>query len=247
MFMTKNENDHGVNTFSSEGRLFQVEYATEAMKLGSTVVGIRTNEGVVIAVEKRISSPLMISSSIEKIIEIDDHIGAAVSGLTADARTLIDNARLEAQNHRFMYDEPINVEVVSQAISDLSLRFGEGSGKKKMMSRPFGVALLVAGVDETGPRLFQTDPSGMFLEFYAKATGAGTEAAQSILHEKYKKEMTLREAEVLALSTLKQVMEEKLSAKNVEVALVTVEKKKFEVMNEEFIESLIKEIKDEII
>ncbi|BFU18659.1 proteasome subunit alpha type 5 putative [Entamoeba histolytica] len=247
MFMTKNENDHGVNTFSSEGRLFQVEYATEAMKLGSTVIGIQTKEGVVLAVEKRISSPLMLGSSIEKIIEIDDHIGAAVSGLTADARTLIDNARLEAQNHRFMYDEPINVEVVAQAISDLSLRFGEGSRKKKVMSRPFGVALLIAGVDETGPRLFQTDPSGMFIEFYAKATGAGTEAAQSILHEKYNKSMTLREAEILALSTLKQVMEEKLNSKNVEVALVTVEKKKFEIMDTAFIENLIGEIKEELI
>lgn len=122
-----------MNTFSSEGRLFQVEYAMEAMKLGSTIVGVRTDEGVVLAVEKRVSSPLMISSSIEKIIKVDEHIGAAISGLTADARTLVDNARLEAQNHRFMYNEPIKVEVVAQAISDISLRFGEGSGKKKLM------------------------------------------------------------------------------------------------------------------
>ncbi|KAL7717687.1 Proteasome subunit alpha type-5 [Entamoeba marina] len=237
MFLTKNENDHGVNTFSSEGRLFQVEYATEAMKLGSTVIGIQTSEGVVLAVEKRISSPLMLGSSIEKIIEIDTHIGAAVSGLTADARTLIDNARLESQNHRFMYNEVINVEVIAQAISDLSLRFGEGGKKKKIMSRPFGVALLIAGVDETGPKLFQTDPSGMFLEFYAKAIGAGTEAAQALLHEKYHKSMTLRQAEVLALSTLKQVMEEKLSSKNVE----------FEVMNVEFVDNLIAELTDDLI
>ncbi|KAL7722315.1 Proteasome subunit alpha type-5 [Entamoeba marina] len=233
MFLTKNENDHGVNTFSSEGRLFQVEYATEAMKLGSTVIGIQTSEGVVLAVEN--------------IIEIDTHIGAAVSGLTADARTLIDNARLESQNHRFMYNEVINVEVIAQAISDLSLRFGEGGKKKKIMSRPFGVALLIAGVDETGPKLFQTDPSGMFLEFYAKAIGAGTEAAQALLHEKYHKSMTLRQAEVLALSTLKQVMEEKLSSKNVEVALVTTESKKFEVMNVEFVDNLIAELTDDLI
>ena len=241
MFMTKNDNDHGVNTFSSEGRLFQVEYASEAIKFGSTVIGIRTNYGVVLCVEKRIASPLMVTTSIEKIMKLDDHIGAAVSGLVADSRTLIDNGRLEAQNHRFLYDEPINVETIAQAISDLSLRFGEGR-KKKTMSRPFGVALLIAGVDETGARLFTTDPSGMYIEFYAKASGAGMEAAQSILHEKYKKEMTLREAEILAISTLKQVMEEKISSKNVELALITVEKKKFEVMEKEYIEELIKEI-----
>ena len=226
--------------------MYQVEYATEAMKLGSTVIGIQTREGVVLAVEKRISSPLMLSSSIEKILEIDTHIGAAVSGLTADARTLIDNARLEAQNHKFMYGEEINVEVVAQAVSDLSLRFGEGGRKKKMMSRPFGVALLIAGVDETGPRLFQTDPSGMYLEFHTKATGAGTEAAQSILHEKYNKSMTLHEAEILALSTLKQVMEEKLSSKNVEIAEVRTETKAFKIMETAYIEDLIKELKEEI-
>ena len=157
-------------------------------------------------------------------MKLDEHIGAAVSGLVADSRTLIDNGRLEAQNHRFLYDEPINVETIAQAISDLSLRFGEGR-KKKTMSRPFGVALLIAGVDETGARLFTTDPSGMYIEFYAKASGAGMEAAQSILHEKYKKEMTLREAEILAISTLKQVMEEKISSKNVELALITVERR----------------------
>ena len=246
MFMTKNDNDHGVNTFSSEGRLFQVEYASEAIKCGSTVIGIRTNEGVVLCVEKRVPSPLMVSTSIEKIMLLDKHIGAAVCGLTADSRTLIDNGRLEAQNHRFLYDEPIAVEAIAQAISDLSLRFGEG-GKKKLMSRPFGVALLIAGVDETGARLFTTDPSGMYIEFYDKASGAGMEAAQSLLHEKYKKDMSLREAERLAVSTLKQVMEEKISSKNVEIGLITVEKKMFEIMNKEFVEELLKEIKDEVI
>ena len=92
--------DRGVNTFSPEGRLFQVEYALEAIKLGSTTVGITTPEGVVLGVEKRVQSPLLESSSIEKIIEIDQHIGAAMSGLTADARTMIDHARVTSQVRR---------------------------------------------------------------------------------------------------------------------------------------------------
>ncbi|TFY80229.1 hypothetical protein EWM64_g3782 [Hericium alpestre] len=154
MFLTRSEYDRGVNTFSPEGRLFQVEYAIEAIKLGSTTVGIRTPEGVVLGVEKRVQSPLLESKSIEKIMEIDRHLGCAMSGLTADARTMIDHARVTAQNHAFTYDENIKVESVTQAVCDLALRFGESvHDEEAMMSRPFGVALLIAGIDELGPQL----------------------------------------------------------------------------------------------
>ena len=107
MYQTRSEYDRGVNTFSPEGRLFQVEYAIEAVKLGSTAVGIHTAMGVVLAVERRLTSPLLEPSSVVKILEVDSHIGAAVSGLIGDARTLIDHARVEAQNHRFTFDEVI--------------------------------------------------------------------------------------------------------------------------------------------
>jgi 20S proteasome subunit alpha 5 len=114
MYLTRSEYDRGVNTFSPEGRLFQVEYAIEAIKLGSTAVGMQTKEGVVLAVEKRLTSPLLDPTSVEKIAEIDSHVGAAMSGLVADARTLVDHARVEAQNHSFTYDEPIGVEALTQ-------------------------------------------------------------------------------------------------------------------------------------
>ncbi|CAM9488904.1 unnamed protein product [Heterosigma akashiwo] len=220
MFLTRTEYDRGVNTFSPEGRLFQVEYAIEAIKLGSTAVGIKTNEGVVLAVEKRLTSPLLEPSSVEKIMEIDSHIGAAMSGLIADARTLIDHARVEAQNHRFTYDEPVRIEALTQAICDLALSFGEG-GKEKKMSRPFGVALLMAGCDDKGPQLFFSEPSGTFVEYKAKAIGAGSEGAQSTLEESYSESFTMEEAENLAVTVLKQVMEEKINSENVEVASVT--------------------------
>ena len=116
MYLTRSEYDRGVNTFSPEGRLFQVEYAIEAIKLGSTAVGIQTKEGCVLAVEKRLTSPLLDPASVEKIAEIDVHIGAAMSGLVADARTLVDHARVEAQNHTFTYDEPIGVEALTQGM-----------------------------------------------------------------------------------------------------------------------------------
>jgi 20S proteasome subunit alpha 5 len=229
MFLNNSAYDRGPNTFSPEGRLFQVEYAIEAIKLGSTAVGIMSKEGVILAVEKRLTSKLLIPSSVEKIMEVDRHVGAAMSGLAADARLLVDHARVEAQNHTFTYDEPMRVESLTQALCDLALGFGESSEgmsdaeRAKKMSRPYGVALLLAGYDEEGPQLFHSDPSGTYTRYKAKAIGSGAEGAQTSLQESYHAGMTLAEAETLAIATLKEVMEEKLDHTNVEVASVTKE------------------------
>lgn len=198
--------------------MFQVEYAIEAIKLGSTAIGICVQDGVVLAVEKRITSPLLEPSSIEKIMKVDDHMACAMSGLTADARTLIDHARKVTQNHTFTYDEPMPVESTTQSLCDLALRFGED--EEESMSRPFGVALLVGGWDADGPQLFHTDPSGTFVSYKAKAIGSGSEGAQVALQENYKEDMTLSEAQILAVSTLKQVMEEKVNSLNIDVATI---------------------------
>ena len=123
-----------------------------------------------LAVEKRLTSPLLEQSSVEKIMEIDSHIAAAISGLTADARTLVEHARVEAANHRFTYDEPMRVESLTQSICDLAMSFGEGGDENKSkMSRPFGVSLLIAGVDSSGTtRLFHADPSGTYVAYEAQ-------------------------------------------------------------------------------
>jgi len=239
MFMSQSEYDRGVSTFSPEGRLYQVEYAMEAIKLGSTTVGICTSQGVVLGVEKRVQSPLLDSSSIEKIMEIDSHIGCAMSGLTADARTMVEHARVNALNHSFTWNEPIRVESVSQAVCDLALRFGESTyDEDAMMSRPFGVALLIAGSDERGPQLFHADPSGTFMRYDAKAIGSGSEAAQAALHESYSKSMTLEEAQDLTLKILKQVMEEKLDYNNVQLAQV-LPAKGFSILSETELKAVI--------
>ncbi|KAK6430261.1 proteasome component pup2 [Oleoguttula sp. CCFEE 5521] len=225
MFIARSEYDRGINTFSPEGRLFQVEYSLEAIKLGSTAIGIQTGEGVVLGVEKRVTSTLLETSSVEKIVEIDKHIGCAISGLQADSRTLIEHARVTSQSHAFNYAEPLSVESCTQSICDLALRFGEGAdGEESIMSRPFGVALLIGGWDEDGPALYHAEPSGTFYRYDAKAIGSGSEGAQAELVNEYHKSLTLKEAEKLALQTLKQVMEEKLDAKNVQLASVTKDK-----------------------
>ncbi|EFX01375.1 proteasome component pup2 [Grosmannia clavigera kw1407] len=233
MFMARSEYDRGINTFSPEGRLFQVEYSLEAIKLGSTAIGVATAEGVILGVEKRVTSTLMEVSSVEKIVEIDRHIGCAMSGLQADARSMVEHARVECQSHAFNYAEPLSVESCTQAICDLALRFGESAdGEDSIMSRPFGVALLIAGYDsdigpdgkEGGPALYHAEPSGTFYRYDAKAIGSGSEGAQAELQNEYHKSLTLADAETLVLKTLKQVMEEKLDEKNVQLASVTKEK-----------------------
>lgn len=235
MYQSSSEYDRNVNTFSPDGRLLQVEYAIEAVKLGSSAIAILCPEGVVFAVEKRLSSPLLIPSSVEKVYAIDDHIGVVMAGLAADGRTMVDHMRVTAQNHRFSFGEPIGVRAVTESVCDLALSFGEGRRKRDgQMSRPFGTALLVSGIDEDGqPYLFHTDPSGTYTRCSARAIGGGSEGAEALLRESYRPDLTLLEAEDLALSTLRQVIQEKLSENNIEVACARASTGKFEIYTAE--------------
>lgn len=156
--------DRAITVFSPDGRLFQVEYAREAVKRGTTAAGIKAKDGVVLIVDKRITSRLIEAESIEKIFQIDEHIGVATSGLVADARALVDRARVEAQINMATYDEPIGVEVLSKKICDHKQTYTQYGGV-----RPYGTALLIAGVDDKHPRLFESDPSGALLEYKATA------------------------------------------------------------------------------
>lgn len=241
MFLTRSEYDRGVNTFSPEGRLFQVEYAIEAIKLGSTAIGIQTAEGVVLGVEKRVTSVLIEPKSIEKINKIDGHIGCAMSGLIGDSRTLVDRARTEAQHHWFTYNEKMSVEGCTQAVSNLALQFGDDDAEAGAMSRPFGVALLVAGVDERGPQLYHLDPSGTFIQHEAMAIGSGAEGAQAALKDVFHKSMTLKDAGKQVLTILKQVMEEKLTSTNIEMVTLTPDTG-FQRMDKEALDRLIADL-----
>jgi len=241
-FAGRSEYDRSVGCWSPDGRLFQIEYAMEAIKLGSTAIGMVTKEGVVLAVEKKIPNTLIVPSSMEKIFEIDGHMGCAMSGLIADARTLVDHARNEAQNHWFTYDEPMSVESCVSSISELALDFSDVSEKKnKTMSRPFGVALLIAGMEPSSgePVLWMSDPSGTYMQYNHYAIGCAQEGANSLLNEQYKPDMTFKEAETLAMTILRQMMEEKMSKTNVEVASVMKGSGKYKFYKPAEIEALI--------
>jgi len=167
-----------------------------------------------------------------------------MSGIVGDARILIDHARVEAQNHRFNYAEPMTIEQITEAVSDLAINFGEGyeGQKRKPMARPYGVALLIAGVDENGPQLYQTDPSGTFQQWQARAIGSGGETAMTLVKEQYHSNMTLVEAERLVLTVLKSVMEEKISLENVELQVVRTDSRRLESRNAEYVDNIIKSL-----
>ncbi len=228
--------DRAITIFSPDGKLYQVQYAQEAVKKGLTAVGIKVSEGVVLAAEKK-KGKLLEETSVEKIFEIDQHVGAAASGLIADARVLVESARIEAQLNRLRYDEPISIASLARYIGDIKQLYTQHGGV-----RPFGVRLLIGGVD-VSPQLYETDPSGAVASYKAHAIGAGSESAIEMLERLYKEDMKLDEAIQLALRVLKVVMEEGISPEVLEVAVVPSATKKFRMLTSDEISSHLGKIK----
>jgi proteasome alpha subunit len=209
--------DRAITVFSPDGRLFQVEYAREAVKRGTTTVGLKFADGVVLIVDKRITSQLIEPGSIEKIFKLDDHVGCATSGLVADARVLVDRARTDAQLNRVTYDENIELETLVKKICDFKQTYTQYGGV-----RPFGTALLIAGRDSTGVHLFETDPSGALMSYKATAIGAGRSQVMEIFEAEYRDTLTKDDAVALGLKALYRATEGKLNASALEIGIVTM-------------------------
>ena len=210
--------DRAITVFSPDGRLFQVEYAREAVKRGTTTVGLKFKDGVVLIVDKRITSQLIEPASIEKIFKIDDHVGVATSGLVADARVLVDRARTDAQMNRVTYDENIEVETLVKKICDFKQTYTQYGGV-----RPFGTALLIAGSDSTGVHLFETDPSGALMSYKATAIGAGRSQVMEVFEQEYRESMSKDDAINLGLKALYRATEGKLNPSALEIGFVLKE------------------------
>ena len=227
--------DRAITVFSPDGRIFQVEYAREAVKRGTTAVGIVYKDGVLLAVDKSIEYSLLVPDSIEKIYQIDEHMGAASSGLIADARRMVEDARLESQRNRIAYDEEISVSELTRRISNTSQVYTQFGG-----IRPFGCALLIAGVNSKGKQLFETDPSGAYTQYLATAIGSGKKDVEKLFEKSYKQNFTKSEAIKLAVSALKQVSAGKFNIKNVNVAVVDESDRLFKNLSTEDIEAALK-------
>src|SRR5512136_154521 len=237
MFSAPGAYDRAITVFSPDGRLFQVEYALETVKRGSTVLGIACPGGVVLAAEERPTSKLQDPSFMWKIFQIDDHIGAAISGLSSDARILVDQARIHAQSNKLTYDEPIDTEVVTKRICDIKQLYTQHAGV-----RPFGVSMIFAGVDKTGPRVFGTHPSGTYRGYKARAEGAGRETVFNILKEEYKEDMTIENATKLVVKCLVKALEARQLPLRIKVATISTETKKMEFLTDEKTEAMLKEL-----
>ncbi|HMB44792.1 MAG TPA: archaeal proteasome endopeptidase complex subunit alpha [Candidatus Methanoperedens sp.] len=214
--------DSAITVFSPDGRLFQVEYAREAVKRGTTALGIKAKDGAILLVDKRATTRLVEMESIEKIFQIDDHIGVATSGLVADARVLVDFARVQAQLNKTTYSEPIGIETIAKEICDFKQSYTQSGGV-----RPFGTSLLIAGIEGDKTRIFETDPSGALLEYKATGIGSGRAEIMEFLEKKYTEDIVLDKAIILGLEALASVAESSLNELNIEIGIIELSTRKF--------------------
>jgi 20S proteasome subunit alpha 6 len=238
--MFRNQYDTDATTFSPNGRLFQVEYAMEAVKQGAGVVGVRSNDFAVIASLKR--APSALASYQQKVFKIDDHMGIGISGLTSDARVLAKHMQTECLNHKFVYDAPMQTSRLVIQVADKAQVFTQKSEK-----RPYGVGLLVVGHDKTGPHLYQVLPNGNYYDYRAIAMGARSQGAKTYLEKVFESFDNLQVDALImhALIALKATSPKPLTARSVTVGFVG-KNTPFTILEDEKVRSHVAAVSDDV-
>ena len=231
--------DRTITMFSPDGRLLQVEYAKKTVRQGSTAIAMTCSDGIILVTDKRVIDSLIVPEAVEKIWQIDSHIGATASGILSDARVLIERAQLKAQQYKITYDSPIDTITIVKDICDLKQICTQSGGL-----RPFGVSVLIAGIDGKTPRLFETDPTGIFFQYRATVIGEGEVEVEEILHKEYKSDITIEEGLKLSLRALKKVLGEDFKIERIDAAYVTIKEQKFTKFPKEKIEKTSAEVKE---
>ena len=214
--------DRTQSMFSPDGRLLQIEYAKKTVRQGTTALGMVSKDGVILISDKRIISKLVVSKSIEKLFQIDEHIGAAVSGLVSDGRILFERAQIKAQQHKVTYDEPIDIQSLVKDICNVKQAYSQYGG-----ARPFGVSLLFAGIDEDGAKLFATEPSGIFFQYNAAAIGEGETEIMDALEKEDKDNLTMEQGFALAISIFKKVLQKEFDINRFCASYIALKDKKY--------------------
>jgi proteasome alpha subunit len=227
--------DRASTMFSPDGRLLQVEYAKKTVSQGTTAIGIVCKDGVVVIADKRVTESLVVPSSVEKVFQIDDHIGSAAAGILSDGRMLIERARLIAQQNKVTYGTPIETITLVKEICDIKQSFTQFGG-----ARPFGVSLLFIGADDGKSSLFVTDPTGIFVEYKATAIGEAENEIKAMLTSQYNDEITVKEGIRMGINMLKKVLGKGFDIKRVDAAYIMGDEKKFVRMEGEDIKKFTK-------
>ncbi len=233
MFMPR-AYDRAITIFSPEGRLYQVEYALELVKRGAPIVGVSCPDGVVVAANETPESKLEDPDYFRKIFQLDEHVCTAIAGLSSDARVLISQGRVFCQSNRLLYDEPVDVEVLARRIGDSTQIYTQHAGV-----RPFGVSMIIGGVDTRGPRVLTTDPSGSYRGYKATAVGRKSDEANKLLEEGYREEMSLGDAIKLGVDAVKIASDGEITSKVIKVAVVPSETKVFRRLEESEVEKYL--------
>ncbi|MHA1194885.1 MAG: archaeal proteasome endopeptidase complex subunit alpha [Promethearchaeota archaeon] len=228
--------DRALTVFSPEGRLFQVEYALEAVRRGTLAVAVKSKNSVCLAAQIKIPTKLMDADSIDKIFQVDEHIGVAISGLHADSRALINYARVQAQSFRLTYDEPVRLSMLVKTIADICQNYTQFGG-----TRPFGCALFFIAIDAGGTQIYTTSPSGIYRAFKAYALGSGEATAREYLAQNYKEDMEFNEIIKLAINALKESIDEDITHENLRLAYIKSEDKKFHICSKDEIKTFLEQ------
>lgn len=192
--------DRAATMFSPEGHLLQVEYAEKTVRLGSSSIGMTCSDGVFILADRRINDKLITPKSANKIYEIDEHIVASVAGIVSDARILVEKAQVLAQQHRVTYDSAIEPELIIKEISNTKQQFTQYGG-----ARPFGVSIMLAGINGKKPELYVSDVTGNYFGYYTNAIGEDDNKIKEKLREEYKKDLTIKQGIKLALKIFEEI------------------------------------------
>lgn len=228
--------DKAITIFAPDGNLFQVQYAFEAVNRGSATVGLKGKDCVILAVEKKTTAALQDPHTIRKILQVDEHIMMTFAGLQADARVLVDKARLESQSFRFNFEDEPTLEYIARFVAETQQSFTQKGGV-----RPFGISTFMIGFDGKEPKLYQTEPSGAYSLWKANAIGRNSKNLREYLEKNHKDGLSNNEAIKLAVETLLEVVE---SSKNIEICVMTGPKK-FEMLDDAVIDRFVKEIEKE--
>ncbi|AJF62127.1 TPA: archaeal proteasome endopeptidase complex subunit alpha [Candidatus Woesearchaeota archaeon] len=220
--------DRAITMFSPDGRLLQVEYAKKTVRQGSTAIGIVCTDGIILVTDKRIVDKLIVPESVEKIWKIDEHIGVTASGIISDGRVLIERAQVLAQQHKVTYDSPIDIISIVKDVANLKQWTTQSGGY-----RPFGVSLLIAGVDNGTPKLYETDPTGIYFQYKATVIGEGEPQVEEVLYKEYKESMNMEDGFRLAMRCLKKALDKNFDTERVDAAFISLKDQKFTKVKKE--------------